>query len=235
MSEQLYHDVIVATSSMRSRAGNLPNVLCMVALCAGRNFSTCVPFVSGAAISAPNLRSTWSGYVVRRVQRVGRNDMLPGVGVEISRSHLRPAHCLPRGEQHLAAARSCEEAYKKPSKRLSDACRAYGIEGWEGIEKKRSPRISPRAGGAITGESGAPVLRGGRAQVRYAAGQELRGKSMTAAWVLPPPTLRVCCTGRITAQSGGADPSHAECRSTCPYGTWCRRTRRRSLPAIAES
>ena len=61
--------------------------------------------------------------------------MLHGLGLAIPGPHLRPAHRLSRGQQHLAALRSRRER-KKPRKRLTDACRAYGIEGWERIDKE---------------------------------------------------------------------------------------------------
>jgi hypothetical protein len=51
-----------------------------------------------------------------------------------------PAHIYDQHTAYLAASNvllpyAPDEVRKKPRKRLPDACRAYGIEGWEGIEK----------------------------------------------------------------------------------------------------
>lgn len=51
-----------------------------------------------------------------------------------------PVHVLDLHTAYLAASNillphSPDEVRKKPRKRLADACRAYGIEGWENIDK----------------------------------------------------------------------------------------------------
>ena len=61
--------------------------------------------------------------------------MLPGPGLAVPGAHLRSAHRLSRRQQHPAAAPTGRQSERKPRKRLSDACRAYGIEGWENIDK----------------------------------------------------------------------------------------------------
>ena len=52
-----------------------------------------------------------------------------------------PAHIFDQHTAYLAASNillpyNPDETRKKPRKRLSDACRAYGIEGWERIDKE---------------------------------------------------------------------------------------------------
>ena len=52
-----------------------------------------------------------------------------------------PVHIYDQHTAYLAASNillpyNPDEARKKPRKRLSDACRAYGIEGWERIDKE---------------------------------------------------------------------------------------------------
>src|SRR5262245_24078412 len=52
-----------------------------------------------------------------------------------------PAHIFDQHTAYLATSNillpySHDEERKKPRKRLSDACRAYGIEGWERIDKE---------------------------------------------------------------------------------------------------
>jgi hypothetical protein len=51
-----------------------------------------------------------------------------------------PAHVFDQHAAYLAASNvllphNPDEARKKPRKRLADACRAYGLDGWEGIDK----------------------------------------------------------------------------------------------------
>jgi hypothetical protein len=65
--------------------------------------------------------------------------MLSGVGLEIPRAHFRPTYRVLGGEQHFAAVQS-GRGTKKPRKRLSDACRAYDITGWESIDKESISR-----------------------------------------------------------------------------------------------
>jgi hypothetical protein len=52
-----------------------------------------------------------------------------------------PVHIFDQHTAYLAASNILlpydpEEVRKKPRKRLSDACRAYGIEGWDRIDKE---------------------------------------------------------------------------------------------------
>ena len=56
-----------------------------------------------------------------------------------------PKHVFDLHTAYLAASNilrpyNPDEAYKRPRKRLPDACRAYGIEGWEQIEKESISR-----------------------------------------------------------------------------------------------
>src|SRR5262249_62133935 len=52
-----------------------------------------------------------------------------------------PVHIFDQHTAYLAVSNillpyNPDEARKRPRKRLPDACRAYGIEGWERIDKK---------------------------------------------------------------------------------------------------
>jgi len=56
-----------------------------------------------------------------------------------------PTHIFDQHTAYLAASNvlrpyNPDEVYKKPRKRLSDACRACGIEGWEQIDKETIAR-----------------------------------------------------------------------------------------------
>jgi hypothetical protein len=49
---------------------------------------------------------------------------------DLHTAYLAISNMLPPWDQ------ACDESYKKPGKGLADACRTYGIKGWENIEKK---------------------------------------------------------------------------------------------------
>jgi len=53
-----------------------------------------------------------------------------------------PKHIFDQHTTYLAASNvllpyNPDELRKRPRKRLSDACRAYGVEGWENIDKEK--------------------------------------------------------------------------------------------------
>jgi len=52
----------------------------------------------------------------------------------ISCAHFRPAHRI-LGASNILLPYSPDEVRNKPRKRLSDACDAYDLEGWKGIDK----------------------------------------------------------------------------------------------------
>ena len=69
--------------------------------------------------------------------------------------HVFDLHTAYLATSNILLPYDPDEVRKKPRKRLSDACRAYGIEGWENIDKpddcqgdRRRPlaRIRPRGG-----------------------------------------------------------------------------------------
>ena len=139
-----------------------------------------------------------------------------------------PAHVFDLHTAYLAASNillpyNPDETRKRERKRLSDACRAYGIEGWEGIDKpaiaegdRRRPlaRVRPRQ--AVFDYCEEDVAASTRAAARNAA----RPRPISAH-----PTSSTSCTGRITARSPSPKSKRAACRSTCRCGIWCRRTR----------
>ena len=120
--------------------GNLPNPLCMVAHVLDENLrhvrtirmwreellaSTRLPFNLG-----PNtLFAAYSAWAEMTCFKV--------LGLQF------PVHIFDLHTAYLAASNILfpydpdeENKRKKPRKRLSDACRAYGIEGWERIDKE---------------------------------------------------------------------------------------------------
>jgi DNA polymerase I len=117
--------------------GGLPNVLCMVAYLLDENlqhvrtirmwrgeFGTAPPFDIGPDILFVAY-SAWAELTCFKV-----------LGWQF------PVHVFDLHTAYLAASNILlpyepDEKRKKPRKRLSDACRAYGIEGWEHIDKAK--------------------------------------------------------------------------------------------------
>src|SRR5262249_23754597 len=134
MSEN-FASVVVCDFEYEVAPGDLPNVLCMVAYVLDENlryvrtirlwrgeFGSTPPFDVG-----PNslfvAYSAWAEMICFRVL---------GWGV--------PVHDFDQHTAYLAASNILlphkpDELRKKPRKGLPDACRAYGIEGWERIDK----------------------------------------------------------------------------------------------------
>ena len=79
--------------------------------------------------------STRSRHIVHRLFRLGRIDLLSRSWV--GRFRCMSSICIPPscGEQ-LLLPHDPDEVRKRPHKRLPDACRAYGIPGWERIDKE---------------------------------------------------------------------------------------------------
>src|SRR5262245_37441223 len=50
--------------------------------------------------------------------------------------HVFDLHTAYLASSNILRAYDPDEDFKKPRKRLPDACRAYGIEGWELIDKE---------------------------------------------------------------------------------------------------
>jgi hypothetical protein len=50
--------------------------------------------------------------------------------------HIFDQHTAYLATSNLLRPYDPDEVYKRPRKRLADACRAYGIEGWETIDKE---------------------------------------------------------------------------------------------------
>jgi hypothetical protein len=126
---------VVCDFEYEAAGGELPNVLCMVAYVLNENlqhmrtirmwrgdFGTAPPFDAGddALFVA---YSAWAEMTC-----------FMALGWKF------PAHIFDQHTAYLAASNillpyNPDEIRKKQSKKLPDACRAYGIEGWENIDK----------------------------------------------------------------------------------------------------
>jgi hypothetical protein len=127
--------IIVADFEYEVGAGDLPNPLCMVAYVLDENlqhlrtirlwrgeFDTAPPF----DIGPDTLFVAYSAWAEMTCFKV--------MGWRF------PVHIFDQHTAYLAASNillpySPDEVRKKPRKRLLDACRTYGIEGWEQIDK----------------------------------------------------------------------------------------------------
>jgi hypothetical protein len=130
-----FKSVTVCDFEYEVAPGDLPNVLCMVAYVLDENlryvrtirlwrgeFGSTPPFDVG-----PNslfvAYSAWAEMICFRVL---------GWGVPV---HVFDQHTAYLAASNILLPHNPDELRKKPRKGLPDACRAYGIEGWERIDK----------------------------------------------------------------------------------------------------
>ena len=138
--------------------------------------------------------------------------------------HVFDLHTAYLATSNILLPYDPDEIRKKPRKRLSDACRAYGIEGWERIDK---PEMAKAIGegplARIRPRGGAAILRGGHAQLGGAVAasthrlRQSRSRRPRARHALE----------RTTAPRPSRGSRPAACRSTCRCGISCRRTSER--------
>ena len=118
------------------------------------------------------------------------------------------------------------EVLGKPRKRLSDACRRYGIVGWENIDKEE---IAKAIGEGRWREYGEAAVYGVLRRRVCDSCELLRAQLVGYG----PYERRRPASGHALEEYSAktvAGSRPAACRSTCRCGTWCRRTRRRSSP-----
>jgi hypothetical protein len=139
-----------------------------------------------------------------------------------------PQHIFDQHTAYLAATNvllpyNPDELRKRPRKRLSDACRSYGIEGWENIDKEEIARASAKDVGKNTGRSVSSntAKRTCGRQRRCYAGNYVTTMGCRA------PMSSACCIGPTTAPRRSREYRPAVCRSMWNSGTSYRRTRRR--------
>ena len=137
-----------------------------------------------------------------------------------------PAHVLDLHAAYLATSNilrpyNPNETYTKPRKGLPDACRAYGIDGWEAIDK---PTIAKDIG------EGRWQKYGKDGVFNYCEEDvEATAKLLRRRFAATPATRRstssACCSGAATPAGRWPRSRPAACSSTRPCGTRCRRTR----------
>ena len=129
MSEN-FHEVVVCDFEYEVTPGDLPNVLCMVA------------YVLDENLQQVHTIRLWRGdFRTTPPFNIGLDTLFVAYSAWAELSCLEvlgwkfPIYVFDLHTAYLAASNillpHCpEEVRKKPRKRLPDACRAYGIEGW---------------------------------------------------------------------------------------------------------
>lgn len=131
----IFRTIVVCDFEYEVTPGDLPNVLCMVAYVLDEqlqhmrtirlwrgDFGTKPPF----DIGPDTLFVAYSAWAEMTCFQV--------LGWKFPK-HILDCHTAYLAASNILRPHDPEEIYKKPRKRLSDACRAYGIEGWESIDK----------------------------------------------------------------------------------------------------
>ena len=190
---------------------------------------TLAPSGSGAASLAQPRRSTsaptrWSS----AIQLWAEMTCFLQLGWRFPGARLRSAHRLSGDQQHPAAVRPGRDP-QEAAQALADACRAYGIEGWENIDK---PEMAKAIGEGRWREYGREACCNYcEEDVRNSA--ELLRRQLTGLPQLCARRSRsASCTGATTAPRPSPGFRRAACRSTCRCGIWCRRTRRAVIGAL---
>jgi DNA polymerase I len=130
-----FSSIVVADFEYEIMPGGLPDVLCMVAYVLDENlqhvrtirqwrgeFGTTPPFDVGP----DTLFVAYSAWAEMTCFQV--------LGWQFP-VHIYDQHTAYLAASNILSPYDQDELHKKPRKRLSDACRAYGIEGWENIDK----------------------------------------------------------------------------------------------------
>jgi hypothetical protein len=133
--------IVVCDFEYEVGPGDLPNVLCMVAHVLDENLQ--------------HVRTIrlWRGeFGPTPPFDIGSNTLFVAYSAWAEMTCFKvlgwrfPVHIFDQHTAYLAASNillphSPDEIRKKPRKRLSDACRAYGIQGWERIEKETIAKV----------------------------------------------------------------------------------------------
>ena len=140
--------------------------------------------------------------------------------------HVYDLHTAFLATSNILLPYNPDEVRKKPRKRLSDACRAYGIEGWENIDK---PDIAKAIGEGRWREYGREaVLQYCEEDVRASA-ELLRRQLARPRQPRSRRSRARHALERLQRQDRRPNSGARACRSTCRCGTSCRRTSWRSL------
>src|SRR5262249_40868739 len=135
-SQAVVCDAEYETNAPPQREGDLPNVLCMVAHVLNENLQHVCTH-----------RLLRGEFGKRPPFDIGPDTLFVAYSAWAEMTCFLqlgwkfPVHIFDQHTAYLAVSNillpyNPDEARKRPRKRLPDACRAYGIEGWERIDKK---------------------------------------------------------------------------------------------------
>ena len=133
---RVFRHTVVVDFEYEVEEGNLPNILCMVAYVLDENLQ--------------HVRTVrlWRGEFGREPPFPIDDDILFVAYTAWAElicflvlgwrfpAHVYDLHTAYLARTNLLLPYAPDEKRKKPRKRLADACRAYGIEGWEHIDKE---------------------------------------------------------------------------------------------------
>ena len=130
-----FSNIVVCDFEYEITDGELPNVLCMVAYVLDENLRR-----------TRTMRLWRGGFGLAPPFDIGPDTLFVAYSAWAELTCFMtlkwqfPVHVFDLHTAYLAATNILspydpDEARKKGSKKLSDACRAYGIEGWERIDK----------------------------------------------------------------------------------------------------
>ena len=118
--------------------GDLPRVLCMVAYVLDQNLRhvRTIRLWRGEFPSTPPFDiDIGSDALIAGYSLWAEMTCFATLGWKFA-AHVFDLHTAYQATTNLLLPYNPDEIRKKPRKRLSDACRAYGIEGWESIDKE---------------------------------------------------------------------------------------------------
>jgi hypothetical protein len=199
-----FNSVVVCDFEYEVAPGDLPDVLCMVAYVLDENlrhvlwrgeFGSTPPFDVGPD-SLFVAYSAWAEITCFKV-----------LGWKF------PVHIYDQHSAYLAASNELlpydpDERRHKPRKRLSDACRAYHIEGWERIDKETISK-------AIGDAPGANISAHKRSSTIAKRTSAVRRSCCVPNYAVPAAAMStMCCAGRTTAPK----PSHSSAWHADRYG-----------------
>jgi DNA polymerase I len=133
--------IVVCDFEYEIAPGDLPNALCMVAYALDEN------------LRHVHTIRLWRGeFGLKPPFDVGPDSLFVAYSAWAEMTCFKilgwkfPVHIFDQHTAYLAASNmllphSPDEVRKKPRKRLPDACRAYGIEGWERIDKDTIAKV----------------------------------------------------------------------------------------------
>ena len=128
-----------------------------------------------------------------------------------------PEHVFDLHTAYLAASNVLlpydpDENRNKPRKGLSDACRAYGIDGWEGIDK---PTMAKDIGEGRWQKYGQDAVSD-YCEEDVETSTKLLRRQIRGHLGFPPPTWSACCTGPTTPAGRSPRSRPAACRIDVP-------------------